>query len=88
MPMWAKIVFGLGAPTAGLAYVIWWILNVQTAKMDSLIDNQSKMAISQEQSAANTGHLIMLLERQDTILRQICWNGGRTAADRNACYQR
>ena len=87
-PWWVKAFITFGLAPAGLAYVIWWVLNVQAVEMrDTKAASQHVLQVL-ERHNVDTGQLIMQMDRQDSLLRLICWNSGKTTADRNACYER
>lgn len=77
-PWYVQAVAFVGAPTAIACFMVWWLTNSVTARLD-VIETQAKAhtaaeAIGTEQSWQLIG-----------ILQRVCLNTSKTADDRLAC---
>lgn len=84
-PWYVKTLVWVGAPTAGAAYLLYFVLHVLTAKLDTMTG-----ALTQNQ--ANTAALVTQLQGERdqawatiNTLSRICINTSRTDSDRIAC---
>jgi hypothetical protein len=87
LPVWARVIAWVGAPTAGLAFLLWWMTTSLSADIQAT-DSHVEQHI---QSSTVTQGMIQdesnLHKQTIALLRQICVGISKTPDERRACVQ-
>jgi len=87
MPWYATFITRVGVTAAICIGLVYWLVVVVNAKLDINGDKIDKVNISQELAAKDTAYLVMKVDRLEYVFIRICYNTGKTQAERNACLQ-
>lgn len=79
-PWWIKVITFVGVPSAICLFLVWFITQGITAKIDNIKTNV-------ESTASQMNNLVNEQRSTKMVLQQICANTAGTNKDRSLCFQ-
>lgn len=73
IPLFVKILWFLGVPTAFAVWLLWYVLHVQPLQTAALANMANVLAQHEKEQIEKTNEVIRALNYDEAILRAICF---------------
>ena len=87
-PMWARIVYVIGVPSAIAIFLIYFVTNQVSGAIGNIRTEQAQIREELRLHAVDSSYVIKETTSIRMILQQICANTAATREERNMCFNR